>query len=96
MSEERKAVVHENELEAMKDSRKRDLPVFAMGGEKPFWIVAVSDHQARLALVDNIWPLVKQTKKERDERYTELLEEAMKAMADTTSGGSGEDFSPME
>ncbi len=81
--ENRDAVVHNNELAAMKDSRKRDMPVFWMEGKKGFacgfnrlWVVATSEHQARLAMVDLVFPMTKLTKKERDERYTGLLEAA--------------------
>lgn len=84
MSEDRNAVVHDDELAALKDSRKRDMPVFAMTGDKPFWVVAASDHQAKLALVDRIYPLSKLAKRDRDARYTELLEKA----ADMVSAGS--------
>lgn len=77
MSEDRRAVVHEDELAAIKDSRDRDMPIFASKSKCEnvhIWIVAVSDHQAKLAMLDHVWPLVKHTKRSRDERYTELLE----------------------
>jgi hypothetical protein len=74
--ENRDAVVHNNELAAMKDSRKRDMPVFAMREIPSLWVVAASEHQAKLAMVDRVWPMTKLTKKERDERYTDLLEAA--------------------
>jgi hypothetical protein len=83
MSENRNATVHEDEMAAIKDSRDRDMPLFEKPGEKPLWVVAVSDHQAKLALVDRIFPLGKYTKRERDDRYTGLLE---KALTDTASG----------
>lgn len=77
MSEDRDAVVHDSELAAIKDSRQRDLPVFKASyntkGES-LWIVAVSDHQAKMAMLDRVWPMEKYTKRERDERYTRLLE----------------------
>lgn len=77
MSEDRRAVVHEDELAAIKDSRDRDMPIFSSKskcGNLHIWIVAVSDHQAKMAMLDNVWPMVKHTKRSRDERYTELLE----------------------
>ncbi len=81
--ENRDAVVHESELAAMKDSRKRDMPVFLLARESGspddaarLWVVAVSEHQAKLAMVERVWPMSKLTKKERDERYTDLLEAA--------------------
>lgn len=74
--ENRDAVVHESELAAMKDSRKRDMPVFAMREIPSLWVVATSEHQAKLAMVERVWPMIKLTKKERDERYTDLLEAA--------------------
>jgi hypothetical protein len=77
MSEDRNAVVYDSELAAMKDSRQRDMPVFKASyntkGES-CWIVAVSDHQAKMAMIDRVWPMEKYTKRERDERYTRLLE----------------------
>jgi len=75
MSENRVAVVHQDELAAIKDGRDRDLPIFVSSdGQEYMWIVAVSDHQAKLAMVDYIWPMRKLTKRARDERYTKLLE----------------------
>lgn len=77
MSEDRRAVVHEDELAAIKDSRNRDMPIFSSKskcGNLHIWIVAVSDHQAKMAMLDHVWPMVKHTKRSRDERYTELLE----------------------
>lgn len=74
---ERNAVVYDNELAAIKDSRQRDLPVFVATHDtkgKTHWIVAVSEHQAKLALLDLVWPMQKHTKRSRDERYTQLLE----------------------
>lgn len=77
MSDEKKAVVHEEELAAIKDSRKRDLPLFAVTKDDcNMWIVAVSDHQAKLALIDRLWPMEKCSKKDRDYRYLHLLESA--------------------
>jgi len=40
------------------------------------WVVAVSDHQAKLALIDRIYPMEKCSKKDRDSRYLDLLESA--------------------
>lgn len=75
MSEEKKAVVHDDELAAIKDSRKRDLLVFkAASKDCTVWVVAVSDHQAKLALVDRIWPMDKLTKRCCETRYIDLLE----------------------
>ena len=77
MSEEKKAVVHDDELAAIKDSRKRELSVFkATSKESTVWIVAVSDHQAKLALVDRTWPMDKYTKRCCEVRYIDLLESA--------------------
>lgn len=79
-----RAVVHENELAALKDSRERDLPVFKTAcktnGDSR-WVVAVSDHQAKLALLDYLWPMEKLTKRERDEQYTRLLEKQLSQAA---------------
>lgn len=78
MSEEKKAVVREDELVAIKDSRKRDMPLFAVAiDDCDMWIVAVSEHQAKLALIDRVWPLKKCSKKDRDYRYLHLLESAV-------------------
>ena len=77
---EKIAKVYESQLEAIKDSRSRDLPLFvANSGDKQLWVVAVSDHQAELGLVNYIWPLSKINKRIRDYRYTMLLEEAWQA-----------------
>lgn len=90
MSVERVAVVHDDELAAIKDSRQRDLPLFSLirpfavsaeEEKQPLWIVAVSEHQANLALVDYLFPIEKCAKKDRDERYTELLELAVGEIA---------------
>lgn len=74
----RDTVVYEDELEALRDSRKRDMPVFAMRGDYgnvgKLWVVAVSELQALTALTYRIFPVVKLSKRERDLRYTELLE----------------------
>ncbi len=73
----RNAVVHEDELAALKDSRERDMPVFLADRGKSHvgpWVVATSDHQAKLAMVDWVYPMSKLTKRQRDERYTVLLE----------------------
>lgn len=78
MSEDRNAIVHDSELVAIKDSRQRDLSIFkatySTTGQS-VWVVAVSEHQAKLAVLDRVWPMEKYTKRERDERYTRLLEE---------------------
>lgn len=80
MSEEKKAVVHVDELSAIKDARKRDMLLFsATCEEKVLYVVAVSDHQARLAMVDRIWPMEKCSKRDRDSRYLDLLESAVEA-----------------
>lgn len=77
MLEERVAVVFVEELPAIKDSRDRDLSIFFAkrndGGDVA-WVVAATEHQAKMALIDYVWPMTKYTKKERDERYTRLLE----------------------
>jgi hypothetical protein len=75
----RNAVVHEDELAALKDSRERGMPVFLADRGKSHvgpWVVAASDHQAKLAMVDWVYPMTKLTKRQRDERYTDLLEAA--------------------
>ena len=83
MLEDRIAMVHDDEMAAIKDSRQRELPLFAMPDMPSFvaatqlWVVAVSEHQARLALSELIYPLHKRTKKECDARYISLLEQAM-------------------
>ncbi len=78
MSDEKKAVVHENELAAIKDSRKRDLLLFAVTKDDcDMWVVANSEHQAKLALIDRIYPLEKCSKKDRDYRLLHLLESAV-------------------
>jgi hypothetical protein len=76
----RNAVVHEDELAALKDSRERDMPVFEVADGDVLrvvgpWVVATSDHQAKLAMVDWVYPMSKLTKRQRDERYTVLLEQ---------------------
>lgn len=88
MTDERAAVVHDDEMTAIKDSRNRDMPLFAtVAGEKPIWVVAASDHQAKLALVDRIYPLVKSTKRGRDDRYMDLLEKAITDSVSAIQGG---------
>ena len=80
MSEEKKAIVHDDELAAIKDARTRDMLLFTAASEQAtVWIVAVSDHQAKLAMVDRVWPMEKRTKRERDSRYLDLLESAVEA-----------------
>lgn len=78
MSEERAAVVFDSELEAIKESREKDLLLFrSESGDQVLWIVAVSEHQAQLAMVSRIWPMTKTPKRVRDARYTYLLEQAV-------------------
>jgi hypothetical protein len=103
----KRAIVHEDEVGAIKDSRKRDLPLFKIvkqycllwdvlheaAGEldtgtelyhrvsealddTAMWIVAVSEHQAKLAIIDYAYPMEKVSKKDRDYRYLHLLESA--------------------
>jgi len=80
MSEEKKAIVHDDELAAIKDARTRDMLLFTAASEQAtVWIVAVSDHQAKLAMVDRIWPMEKCSKRDRDSRYLDLLESAVEA-----------------
>lgn len=77
MSEEKKAVVHNEELTAIKDSRKRDMLLFAVTRDDcDMWVVAVSEHQAKLALLDRVYPMEKCSKKDRDYRLLHLLESA--------------------
>lgn len=79
-----KALVHDNELAAIRDSRERDVPVFKTSHKTTgdsLWIVAVSDHQAKLAMVDYLWPLEKMSKRDRDEQYTRLLEKQLSQAA---------------
>lgn len=78
MSYDKEAVVHENEFAALKDAREAKLQVFKVasntsGGSK--WVVAVSEHQAKLAMVEFLWPMVKLPKRYRDDQYTRLLEQ---------------------
>lgn len=106
----KKAVVHEDEIAAIKDSRKRDLPLFKIdkqycvlwdvlheaAGEldtsselykrasealdgHALWVVAISEHQAKLAIIDYAYPMEKVSKKDRDCRYLHLLESAANA-----------------
>lgn len=84
---EKIAKVHENELDAIKDSRGRDLPLYSTSNfsDRSLWIVAVSEHQAQLALTAYVWPLTKLNKRFRDERYTMLLE---KVWHDAQGGSS--------
>ena len=79
MSNEKKAVVHEEELAAFKDSRKRDLLLFEVVKNEDYvmWVVAVSEHQAKLALVERVYPMEKCSKKDRDYRLLHLLESAV-------------------
>lgn len=105
----RKAVVYDDEIAAIKDSRKRDLPLFAVkkqhcevwnllhdaagflgtdtelyqrvsdaldSGNDAMWVVAVSEHQAKLAILDRAYPMEKTSKKDRNYRYLHLLESA--------------------
>jgi ATP-dependent exoDNAse (exonuclease V) alpha subunit len=80
MSEERQAVVFESEMAAIKYSRTHDVKLFAtensVDGAKR-WVCASSDHQARLAMAEHIWPINKVNKRERDSRYLFLLDEAI-------------------
>ena len=81
MSEERKAIVHDDELSAIKDSRQRDMPIFQVATKTngdSRWVVATTEHQAQLALVEHLWPMEKLSKRERDERYLQLLEGRLK------------------
>lgn len=84
MLEEKKAVVHNEELTAIKDSRKRDMLLFAVTRDDcDMWVVAVSEHQAKLALLDRVYPMEKCSKKDRDYRLLHLLESAAdKAVAE--------------
>lgn len=109
-SDTKKSVVYTDEVAAIKDSRKRDLPLFiatddkesvlwdllhdAAGkldtetelyqkvtlaldaGCKSVWIVAISEYQAKLAIIDYAYPMEKVAKKDRDSRYLDLLESA--------------------
>lgn len=104
----KRSVVYEDEIAAMKDSRKRDLPLFratsegyelwdllheaaafleadselyrkvseALDETKFLWVVAISEHQAKLAIIDYAYPMEKIAKKDRDSRYLDLLESA--------------------
>ena len=75
--EAKKAVVHDDEVAAIKDSRKRDLLLFAVVKDDcDMWVVAVSEHQAKLALIDRVYPMEKCSKKDRDYRLLHLLESA--------------------
>jgi hypothetical protein len=112
----KRSVVYTDEVAAIKDSRKRDLPLFiatdnkesilwdllhdAAGnldtstelyqkvtraldaGCKSFWIVAISEHQAKLAIIDRAYPMEKVAKKDRDSRYLDLLEIAAETPKD--------------
>ena len=110
----KKAVVYDDEVAAIKDSRKRDLPLFRVTNEnnvvwnllhdaagflgtdtelyqrvtdaldeEATFVVAVSEHQAKLAILDRAYPMQKCSKKDRDYRYLHLLESAAKD-AETT------------
>lgn len=83
------AKVYENELEAIKDSRTRDMSLYFASNfkDRSAWVVAISQHQAELALTAYVWPLTKLNKRFRDERYTTLLEEAWRGVQE---GGSSE------
>jgi hypothetical protein len=74
MTEERQAVVFDDELAAIRESRSRGMLLFHAGkdGCGP-WVVATSDHQAKLAMVDYIWPLKKISKRDRDNRQLEIM-----------------------
>lgn len=109
-AEAKAAVVHEDEVAAIKDSRKRDLPLFKIVHQDTellrllsdvasslfssdvslyqrvliasadrtsaceLWVVAVSEHQAKMAFIDRAYPMEKISKKDRDYRYLHLLE----------------------
>lgn len=45
------------------------------------WVVAVSEHQAKMAFVDRAYPMEKVSKKDRDCRYLHLLESAAKSVS---------------
>jgi hypothetical protein len=74
MTEERQAVVFDDELAAIRESRSKGMLLFhaAKDGYGP-WVVATSEHQAKLAMVDYIWPLKKISKRERDNRQLEIM-----------------------
>lgn len=110
VAEAKAAVVHEDEVAAIKDSRKRDLPLFRVdiafankhcglwdllnevaevldGSTELYqrvsstldacifgWVVAVSEHQAKMAFIDRAYPMEKISKKDRDYRLLHLLE----------------------
>ncbi len=117
--EARRTCVHGVEVDAIRDSRARDLPLFKIVNEDTellrllsyaaeflkdsntllsnrigdaltdrkscgeFWIVAVSEHQAKMAFIDRAYPMEKISKKDRDYRYLHLLESAAKDAAVT-------------
>lgn len=85
MSEERKAAVYDSELEAIKASRDLGMSLYeATSSDETVWVVATSEHQAKLALLDRVWPMSKKTKRDRDSRYLVLLENAFKAEKEST------------
>lgn len=83
MTTEVKAQVFENRLEALTACSERNQQFFvttiAVGVDtewknKTFFVVAVSEHQAELALVRFVTPLTKWNKQRRTEAYIEDLE----------------------
>lgn len=87
MEEKSTAVVYDCELSALRESRKRMSPMYhASNGSRTVWIVANSEHQALLALTAHVWPIVKVQKRDRDNRYLELLEELSERTVDGTRG----------
>lgn len=95
MSKEYEARVFESEIDAIRESRSSDRTLFKYGsGDKVIWVVAVSEYQAQLALVNKLGPLTKINKRDRDWRWPQLLEEQLlqreTAWFDGTQGDTSE------
>lgn len=74
--------VFTDKLEALRHFRGSAGKFFETSGvveetRKPLYVVAVSEHQAKLALVEYLMPLKKWDRKEMDRQYIAALEDEM-------------------
>lgn len=97
MQDGQAASVFECEFAALREASNRNAAVFTATGEsKTVWIVAGTEHQARISLSEYIWPIQKMTKRERIARHLELCVDlldkaaAERAEADQTGGDFNE------
>lgn len=74
--ESQAASVFECEFTALREATKRNAMVFKATGEsKTVWVIASTEHQAKMALAEHIWPMRKVPKREQWPRYMELYVE---------------------